>query len=180
VPIARYFMVVGSALVVLLLIAGWSLPEPAPSFPDRPEIIDRAIIRIRSERKWPEKIVLDTRQLTIPTPSIEVAPTEQLVARLPDEMTDQTRVGSLARPNPDAPPTDAHRRPARAKRKPARAVPSTDVARTRNRNEQPTLGIGEECCRLEWADRSAMSKAAPRNRVARRDSWIGWHFPEAN
>jgi hypothetical protein len=43
---------------------------------------------------------LDTSQLTIPTPSIEVAPTEQLVARLPDEMTDQTRVDSLAKLNP--------------------------------------------------------------------------------
>ena len=27
-PIAKYFVVVGSALAVLLLIAGWSLPEP--------------------------------------------------------------------------------------------------------------------------------------------------------
>ena len=179
-PVARYFMVVGSALVVLLLIAGWSLPEPPPSFPDRPEIIKRAAIRIRSERKWPEKVVLDTSQLTIPTPSIEVAPTEQLVARLPDEMTDQTLVDSLAKLNPDARPIDAHRRPARAKRKPARAFPSTHVARTRNRNEQPTLGTGEECCRSEWADRPAMSKAASRKRIARRDSWIGWHFPEAN
>jgi len=60
VPIARYFVVVGSALAALLLIAGWSLPEPPASFPDRPEIIDRATIRIRSERKWPEKVVLDT------------------------------------------------------------------------------------------------------------------------
>jgi hypothetical protein len=179
VPIARYFMVVGSALVVLLLIAGRSLPEPAPSFPDRPEIIDRAIIRIRSERKWPEKVVLDTSQLTIPTPSIEMAPTEQLVARLPDETTDQTRVDSLAKLDPDARPVDAHRRPARAKRKP-RAFPSAHVARTRNRNEQPTLGTGQECCRSQWADRPAMSKAASRKRVARRDSWIGWHFPEAN
>jgi hypothetical protein len=79
-------------LVVLLLMAGWSLPGPPPSFPDRPEIIERAAIRIRSARAWPEKVVLDTGQLTIPTPSIEVAPTEQLVAGLPDEMTDQTRV----------------------------------------------------------------------------------------
>jgi len=77
---------------------------------------------------------LDTSQLTIPTPSIEVAPTEQLAARLPDEMTDQTRVDSLAKLNPDARPIDAHRWPARAKRKP-RAFPSTHVARTRNRNE---------------------------------------------
>jgi hypothetical protein len=149
-------MVVGSALVALLLIAGWSLPERPPSFPDRPEIIDRATIRIRSERKWPEKVVLDTSQLTIPTLSIEVAPTEQLIVRLPDEMPNQTRVDSLAKLNPDTQPIVAHRRPARAKRKPVRAFPSAHVARTRNRNEQPTLGTGEECCRSEWADRPAM------------------------
>jgi hypothetical protein len=173
-------MVVGSALVVLLLIAGWSLPELPPSFPDRPEIIERAAIRIRSERKWPERVVLDTNQLMIPPPPIEVAPTEQLVARLPDEMTDQTRIDPLAELNPDARPTDAHRRPVRAKRKPARALPSTHVARARNRNEQPTLGTGEGCCRFAWADRPEMSKAASARRVARRDSWIGWHFPEVN
>jgi hypothetical protein len=167
-------MVVGSALAVLLLIAGWSLPEPSPNFPDRPEIIERAAIRIRSERKWPEKIVLDTSQPTIPTPSIELAPTEQLVARLPDEATDQTRVDSLAKLNPDARPIDAHRRPARARRKPVRAFTPTHVARTRNRNELPTLGTGEECCRFEWADGPEMSKAESRRRVARRDSWIGW------
>jgi hypothetical protein len=174
VPIARYFRVVGSALVVLLLIAGWSLPEPPPNFPERPEIIERAVIRIRSEHKWPEKIVLDTGQPTIPTPSIELAPTEQLVARLPDEMTGQTRVDSLPKLNPDARPVDAHRRPARARRKPARAFPSTHVARARNRNELPTLGMVEECCRFAWADRPEMSKAESRRRVARRDSWTGW------
>jgi hypothetical protein len=109
-PIARYFVVVGSALAALLLIAGWSLPEPPASVPDRPEIIERAAIRIRSARKWPEKVVLDTSQPTIAPPSIEVAPTEQLVARLPDEMTDQTRADALAKLNPDARPIDAHRR----------------------------------------------------------------------
>jgi hypothetical protein len=179
-PIARYFIVVGSALSVLLLIAGWSLPELPESFPDRPEIINRATIRIRSARKWPEKIVLDTSQLMIPTPSLEVAPTEQLVARLPDEMTDQTRVDSLAKPNADVRPIDAHRPPARAKHKAARAFPSTHVARARNRNGLPTLGTGEVCCRSEWADRTEMPKAASRRRVARRDAWIGWHFLEAN
>ncbi len=180
VPIAKYFVVVGSALAVLLLIAGWSLPEHPESFPDRPEVIDRATIRIRSERKWPEKIVLDTNQPTFSPLSIEAAPARQSVEPLPDEMTDQTRVDSLAKLNPDVRPIDAHRRPARAKRKPARAFPSTHVARTRNRNEQPTLGMGEECCRSEWADGPALSKAASRKRVARRDPWIGWHFPEAN
>jgi hypothetical protein len=56
VPIARYFVVVGSALAALLLIAGWSLPEPPASFPDRPEIIERAAIRIRSARTWQKRL----------------------------------------------------------------------------------------------------------------------------
>jgi hypothetical protein len=178
--IARYFMVVGSALVVLLLIAGWSLPEPPPSFLDRPEIIERATIRIRSERKWPERIVLDTNQPGFSPPSIGVAPAQQSVESPPDEMADQTSVDALAKPNPDSRPSDAHRRPARAKRKHSRAFPSTHVARTRSRNDVPTLGGNAECCRSEWADRSEMSKAALRRRVARRDSWTGWHFLEVN
>lgn len=179
-PIARYLIVVGSALVVLLLIAGWSLPEPLPSFSERPEIIDRATIRIRSERKWPEKVVLDTNQPTIAAPFIKVAPTEQSVARLPDEMTDQTSADPLPKPNPDVRAIYAHRRPAPAKRKPARAVLSTHVAKARHRNESPTWGTGEECCRLEWADRATISRAASRKRIAHRAPWMGWHFPEVN
>lgn len=179
-PIARYFVVVGSALSVLLLIAGWSLPEPPASFPDRPEIIERAAIRIRSARIWPEKIVMDTSQPTIPAPTIEVAPTEQLAARLPDETTDQTRADALARLNPDVRPIEARHPPARAKRKPARAFPSAQLARTRDHSEQPTWGTGETCCRSEWTDRRAMSKAASRKSVAGHDAWIGWHFPEAD
>jgi len=180
VPIARYFLVVGTVLAVLLLMAAWSFPEHPETFPDRPEIIERAAIRIRSERKWPEKVVLDTSQLTIPAPSFEVAPTEQLVAPLADEMTDQTRVDSLAKVDSDVRPVDVHRRPARAKRKLARAFRSAHVARTRNRNGRPTFVTGEECCWSEWADGPAMSKATSRKRVARRDPWIGSHFQEAN
>jgi hypothetical protein len=142
VPIARYFVVVGSVLVVLLLIAGWSLPEPRPSFADRPEIIDRAIIRIRSERKWPEKVVLDTHQPTFLPPSIAVAAAQQAAEAPLDEMTDQTRADALVKPNPDARPIDAHHQPVRAKSRTARAFRSIHLARARNRNERPTLARG--------------------------------------
>ena len=95
----------------------------------------RTTIRIRSEHKWPEKVVLDTNQPAFSPLSIEVAPAQQSVEPLPDEVTDQTSVDALAKPNPDARSIDAHRRPARAKRKPGRAFPSTHVARVRNRNK---------------------------------------------
>jgi hypothetical protein len=57
-PIVRYFVFVGSALFALLLAADRYLPAPA----DRSaEIdVDRSIIRIRSARGLPEKVVFDT------------------------------------------------------------------------------------------------------------------------
>ena len=182
-PMARYLAVVGGALAVLLLIAGWSLPELPDRFPGRPDSIDAATIRIESARKWPEKVVLDTSQPTFAPPSIEAVPAQQLVAeRLPDEMTYQTRVdalaNSMAESRSDARPVAADDPPMRARRKRARATPSAHVARTRSPN---TLqGLGEECCWLDPTDSRAMSRAALRKRVARRDSWTGWHFPEAN
>jgi hypothetical protein len=181
-PMAGYFAVVGGALTVLLLIAGWSLPELPDRFPDRPDSIDAATIRIESARKWPERVVFDTNQPAISPPSIEAVPIQELVERLPDEMTDRTRVGSLANsmaePKSDARPVAADHPPMRAKRKRVRAAPSAHVARARSPNELQRLG--DECCWFESTDRRAMSRAAARKRVARRDSWTGWHFPEAN
>ena len=179
-PIARYFAVVGTALAAVLLITSWSLPESPASFPDRPEIIERAAIRIRSDRKWPEKIVLDTTQPTMPPSSAEIAPTEQLVERVTDEVMDQRSVNLLTKQNLDARTIDVRRPFARAKRGAATAVRSPHVARTRHRNKLATLGPSEACCRFEWAGRPVMSNPVSRKRVARQDSWIGWHFPESN
>ncbi len=179
---ARYFAVVGGGLAVLLLIAGWSLPDLPDRFPGRPDSIDAATIRIESARKWPERVVLDTNQPTISPPSIEAVPTQQLVERLPDEKTDRTLVESLAdtmaEPKPDARPIIADRPPMRARRKRARAAPPAHVTRARSPNE--LQGPTEECCWFEPIDRRASSRPTSRKRVARRDSWTGWHFPEAN
>ena len=181
-PMVRYLALVGGALAVLLLIAGWSLPELPDRFPGRPDNIDAATMRIETARKWPEKVVLDTNQPTFAPPSIEAAPALQLAERLPDEMTYQTRVdalaNSMAESKPDARPVAADHPPMRATRKRVRVVPSAHVARARNPNE--LQGLGEECCWFEPTDRRAMSRAALRKRVARRDSWTEWHFPEAN
>ena len=67
-PIARYFIFVGGALAALLFIAGWCLPTPPAMFAKQ-LVIDRSIIRIKSVRKWPEKVVLDTSQPTIAPPA---------------------------------------------------------------------------------------------------------------
>src|SRR5450631_828478 len=102
VPIARYFTVVGSALVVLLWIADWCLPTPPAMFAKQ-LVIDRSIIRIKSARKWPEKVVLDTSQPTIIPPAVEGPPVAQWVRLPPDEAGDQSNLEAMAQLEPDAP-----------------------------------------------------------------------------
>ncbi|MGY4480179.1 hypothetical protein ACVILL_007593 [Bradyrhizobium sp. USDA 3364] len=178
-PIARYFAVVGGALAVLLLIAGWSLPALPGRFSDRPDSTGAAAIRIASARKWPEKIVLDTSQPTFFPPSIEAASARDPVERLLDDRTDQPVVvpQADAAAKPDVRLVAEHP-PARARHRRSRAIPSVRVARVRSRND--LQGPAEACCWFEPMDRRAPSRPGSRSRVARRDSWTGWYFPEEN
>lgn len=58
-PILRYFVYVGGALLALLFICDAVFPQVAlPTVMSA--VSDRPAVRIRSERKWPERIVLDT------------------------------------------------------------------------------------------------------------------------
>ncbi len=60
-PLARYFLFVGGALLALLFLVDACLPElPVPERADT----HLTIIRIHSEQKWPQRIVYDT---SIPT-----------------------------------------------------------------------------------------------------------------
>jgi hypothetical protein len=66
-PVARYFVWVGGVLLALLFIADACLPElPAGKAIDA----SRPVIRIHSERKWPERIVFDT---SAPMPHVAAA-----------------------------------------------------------------------------------------------------------
>ena len=61
-PLARYFLYVGGALLALLLISNPYLPKlPAADWGNsRP-----AVIHIHSDQKWPERIVYDTSLPTV-------------------------------------------------------------------------------------------------------------------
>ena len=179
-PMARYFAVVGSALTALLMIAGSSLPELPDRFSGRPNNTGAAAIRIASERKWPEKIVLDTSRPTFFPPSIDVASARDPVERLPDVRTDQPVVAPQAdtAAKPDVRPVVAEHPPVRARHRRSRAIASVRVARVHSPNE--LQGPAEACCWFQPMDRRAPSRPASRNRLARRDSWTEWHFPEAD
>jgi hypothetical protein len=67
-PILRYFVFVGGALLALLLVANWCLP----SLNVEAALVgaDHSTIRIHSQQKWPVAVVIDTTQPTlVPTPA---------------------------------------------------------------------------------------------------------------
>jgi hypothetical protein len=59
-PIRQYFLRVGSILLVAMFAADWWLPAPvARPHSDIPPN-ERVNLRIRSDHKWPERVVFDT------------------------------------------------------------------------------------------------------------------------
>jgi hypothetical protein len=63
-PFVRYIAFVGSLLVAILFFADWYLTMAPTQSVTSPEA-DKPIIRIKSDRKWPERIVFDTSAPTI-------------------------------------------------------------------------------------------------------------------
>ena len=73
VPMGRYFLLVGSALLALLFVSDLYLPRHPTSFA-REAQIDKTIIRVMSSHRWPEKIMYDTTLPTIvPQPNATIA-----------------------------------------------------------------------------------------------------------
>jgi len=67
-PLARYFLWVGGVLLALLFVADARLP--ALPVAEATTDVPSPIIRIHSERKWPERIVFDT---SAPIPHLNLA-----------------------------------------------------------------------------------------------------------
>jgi hypothetical protein len=81
-PLLRYFVFVGGALLALLLISDVVLPKvPLPE--NLTSASDLPAVRIRSQQKWPDRVVIDT---TIPLPAavkvakVEGAPSQPVIA----------------------------------------------------------------------------------------------------
>ena len=162
-PIARYFIIVGGTLAALLFVAGWCLPTPPAMFADQPLALDRAIIRIKSDRKWPEKVVLDTSQPTIAPPAVEEPPPAQSVRLPPDEAGDQSNLEAMAQLKPDTPSAAVDHPTLRIKRGLARTARSK--RRITRRLARAEAGGG--CCQFGWIDnRQTISNATPRRDAA--------------
>ncbi|SDN10052.1 hypothetical protein [Afipia sp. GAS231] len=78
-PVARYFMFVGGALLALLFLIDAYSPSQAVIASHAAPAIDRNVVRIRSDQKLPERVVYDTSLPTIvpPAPKVRVAAAPQ-------------------------------------------------------------------------------------------------------
>ncbi|MCK1718003.1 hypothetical protein [Bradyrhizobium sp. 141] len=72
-PIFRYFVFVGGALLALLFAANYVLPSQPAAQAVATVSNDQPLIRIRSDRHLPERVVLDTTQPTIVAPAVKTA-----------------------------------------------------------------------------------------------------------
>ncbi len=120
-PLGRYFTFTGSILLALLFLADWYMPKT--SIEAGRTDVDRAIIRIHSQHKWPEAVVFDTSQPTIVPPTVVAAvpaekPARDAFAQLPAPVLPARSAAAEALPS-----SVATRLPAKV-RKPVKRVAS--------------------------------------------------------
>ena len=92
-PVARYFLYVGGVLLALLFL--FDATQPKLPVVDRTNVaaIDTSpVVRIQSDRKWPEKVVYDTSLPTIVPPPVVQAAMPAPVAAPVAEMSAKARV----------------------------------------------------------------------------------------
>jgi hypothetical protein len=140
-PVARYFMFVGGALLALLFLIDAYVPSQAVVASHAAPSIDRNVVRIRSDRKPPERVVYDTSLPTIvpPAPKVQVAAAPQ--PPVVGDVTTQARVrdsfaqlvpADVKKPEPQA----------QRKRRVARTVAKTHASPPiRLAQQQPHFGF---------------------------------------
>ncbi|MBR0954459.1 hypothetical protein [Bradyrhizobium canariense] len=72
-PIFRYFIFVGGALLALLFAVNYVLPASPVAQAVATASNEQPLIRIRSDRHLPERVVLDTSQPTLAAPAVKIA-----------------------------------------------------------------------------------------------------------
>ena len=113
-PLARYFVFVGGALLALLFMADAYFPK-LPAVDDVSTaaggaVSDLSVIRIHSDRKWPERVEFDTSLPTItPAPvrtaEVDVLPTVAAVPVRPrDSFAQQLQPSEFKKPESRLPP----------------------------------------------------------------------------
>lgn len=146
-PLMKYFMFVGSALVLLLIGIACFFQQPAPE-PSRSDA-ERPNIRISSVEQLPERVVIDTSLPTIVPPSATFDASTTAV----EPARERPRIAFAelnANPKPAASNTDADisKRKHVAKREPAKKVVAHRAAAPLNITPAPTYIVQEPSTRM--------------------------------
>jgi hypothetical protein len=146
-PVLRYFLYVGGALLALLLVCNAVLPQE-PATGSLVSGADTPAIRIHTDQKWPERVVFDTSQPTIAP--VTVAKTDAapaVTAALPNPVTvaspkARVREAFAQLPLPEQIPPIAPE----AKKAEVKLQPRHKVARARPVREpqQPTIQVAQQ------------------------------------
>jgi hypothetical protein len=135
-PVARYFLFVGGVLLALLFALDAVLPK-LPAADQSEAALDLPVIRIHSDRKWPERVVFDTSVPTV-IPA-QLAKTDAVIP-VPTNVADipaTTRVReAFAQLQP------AQLQPAYPKRPEQKPQPKRKVAK--NRLPPPTVVVAQQ------------------------------------
>jgi hypothetical protein len=135
-PVVRYFMYVGGALLALLFISGLFLPK-SPVVDRTDSAAELPAIRIHSDRKWPERVVFDTSIPTIvpaQTAKAEaIAPSPTPVADVSARVRVREAFAQMVPPEPKKPEAKPQRKRKIAKNRVA--PPMIQVA------QQPRFGF---------------------------------------
>jgi hypothetical protein len=130
-PVFKYFMFVGGALLALLLAVSYVLPSEPVAQGVATASNDQPLIRIRSDRHLPDRVVLDTSQPTIPAPVTTAIvapqpPVQESASSALAAVSAKARVReTFAQLSPAAPKSDtAAAKKTPVKRKVARAHPA--------------------------------------------------------
>ncbi len=140
-PLARYFLFVGGVLLALLFVVDAALPKlPVTDAGSTEAAVDKSIIRIHSDRKWPERVVFDTSLPTIvPAQTakaeavVPAPPPPTLVADASAKARDREAFAQLVPPEPKKPEPKLQRKRKIAKYR--AAPPMVQVA------QQPRVGF---------------------------------------
>jgi hypothetical protein len=131
-PVARYFLFVGMALLVLFFAADAYLPKSEPAEVPK-ATANLSTVRIHSDQQWPERIDIDTTLPTI-TP---LAPPMRVVNIPPAKAAEEPAKAQVRDAYAEAHPTDSNR-PTRKRRTIARGFYGSQPIRLA---QQPQFGF---------------------------------------
>ncbi len=146
-PLARYFLCVGGVLLALLFMVSAELPK-VPATQATNTVAELPMIRIHTDRKWPERVVFDT---SIPAATEPVA----ILAKAATNTSAQVKVSDSRPPDLQAkarvreafaqlhPPEPKKVQPVDAKRPEAKRPVKRKVAR-RHHTAPPTMMIAQQ------------------------------------